>query len=97
MNMTISENFDKQDNYIIEKFSRHEDLQNEMFSRHKLQTVSTFSNLESSLKTMSDRVDVVTSLVEGLISTLVVNSQPTVSSELGIQIFQFLISIRSAK
>ena len=68
ISINILEKFARQDNYIVEKLSRHEDLQNEMFSYHELQTLSTFLNFEPSLKTMSDRVDAVTSLVEGLVS-----------------------------
>ena len=79
--MKISEKFAKQDNYIVQKFSRHEVSQNKMLSRQKLPTVTTFLNIESRLKSELDKADAVTSLVQGLVSTPVVNVQSNISSD----------------
>ena len=70
-------------NYIVENLLKQADWQDEFFLRHELQTGSTFSNFESILKTISDRVDALTQLVEGLVSTPVVNVRPTVFSVFG--------------
>ena len=79
MSIKIPEKVFRHDNNIVENLSRQQDLKNKTLSRDLIYTGTTYLNIESSLKSISDRVDVLTSLDEGLVSTPVVNRQSTVS------------------